>query len=286
MATILVPTDFMEAGKNASDYAAQLAEELNYDLLLFHVYNMPVIVSPDVTGTMMVDNEQLRQDINKRLKEEANRLAKDRKIVVNTKTVSGMTVDEIVTIEKEISPAMIVMGHRTRGDVEEFVFGSAATGMLRKAHSPLLIVPENAKFKKLENILFPDDHKFDDVVDLDPTIKKIFKTYNSTIHIVTIIPEQTAASGSTQAVATNEKIENYFGDTFHIYHVVENNDVAEGLNSFVERNRIDLVTMMPHKHNLFEKLFIGGVTRKMAFHTRVPLLSLSHHLHKISSPKP
>src|SRR4051812_19775741 len=102
MATILVPTDFMEAGQNASDYAAQLAENLNCDLLLFHVYSTPVIVSPDVTGTLMIDNEQLREDVRKRLREEADRLTKTRKIVVNTKISAGVVTDEVITLENDV----------------------------------------------------------------------------------------------------------------------------------------------------------------------------------------
>jgi nucleotide-binding universal stress UspA family protein len=175
------------------------------------------------------------------------------------------------------------MGHRTKSGVEEFVFGSAASGILRKTHSPLLIIPETAKFKKPENILFSNDHKFNDVADLDPMVKKMFKNYNSTVHVVSVVPEKTTAGTGSRAAVADEKIEKYFGDTLHVYHTVENDDVVDGLNTFVEQNKIDIVTMIPHKHNLFEKLFIGGATKKMAFHTHVPLLSLSPRLHQIPS---
>ncbi|MES1181580.1 MAG: universal stress protein, partial [Flavobacterium sp.] len=43
MKTILVPTDFSDAARNASEYAIEYAKEFGYKLLLCHVYHLPVI---------------------------------------------------------------------------------------------------------------------------------------------------------------------------------------------------------------------------------------------------
>jgi nucleotide-binding universal stress UspA family protein len=45
MKTILVPTDFSEAAKNAAEYAINLAKVLNTKVTLFHVYHVPLPIS-------------------------------------------------------------------------------------------------------------------------------------------------------------------------------------------------------------------------------------------------
>ena len=45
MKTILVPTDFSKSANNAAEYAANFAIATKAKILLFHVYNVPIIVS-------------------------------------------------------------------------------------------------------------------------------------------------------------------------------------------------------------------------------------------------
>ena len=54
MKTILVATDFSAAALNAANYAADMASTINADILLLHVYHIPVsyseipvVVTPD-----------------------------------------------------------------------------------------------------------------------------------------------------------------------------------------------------------------------------------------------
>ena len=43
MKTILVATDFSPAALNAANYAADMALAINADILLLHVYQIPVV---------------------------------------------------------------------------------------------------------------------------------------------------------------------------------------------------------------------------------------------------
>jgi len=51
-------------------------------------------------------------------------------------------------------------------------------------------------------------------------------------------------------------------------------NVTDGLNQFVSEQRVDLMIMVPRKHEWLESLFVKSKTRDMMFHWHVPLLIL------------
>ena len=57
-----------------------------------------------------------------------------------------------------------------------------------------------------------------------------------------------------------------------IYHEITGQDVAESLKRLSAHINIDLLIMVHQRHNFFQELFGGSVTRKMADHPRKPLL--------------
>ena len=67
MKTILVATDFSAVALNASNYAVAMASTIQADILLLHVYNLPVNYNEIPVATNV---EMLQQDA----KNEMNRL--------------------------------------------------------------------------------------------------------------------------------------------------------------------------------------------------------------------
>lgn len=276
MKTILVPTDFSEAAINASEYAAELAKEMKeYEVLLYHAYNIPIIVSAEMSGTMMVNIGELEESINLQLAEAADNLIKKTGVSVRYKTTAGPVVEGITDIEGKIHPCIIVMGLSTSGAVIEFVFGSTATDVLRKINAPLIIVPEKAKFKKIEKMIFTNDYKLEEKIVMDKPIQRIIKQFSPQVSVLNVYNKVTDLNIDNKHV--ENLIDNYFNEIPHHFVRIEHEDVIEGINDFIKEKQIDLVTMIPHKHNMFEKLFNEGFTKKLAFHTEIPLLSIPAH---------
>ena len=53
-----------------------------------------------------------------------------------------------------------------------------------------------------------------------------------------------------------------------------NKKVADGLNEFVSEQKVDLIIMMPRKHEWLESLFAKSKSKDMVFHWHVPVLML------------
>ena len=59
------------------------------------------------------------------------------------------------------------------------------------------------------------------------------------------------------------------------HHVLRNDNVAEALNTYITDEQADMLAMFTHKLDFYEKLFGKSVTRQLAFHAQVPLITFN-----------
>ena len=50
--------------------------------------------------------------------------------------------------------------------------------------------------------------------------------------------------------------------------------MVAGINQFVADNKIDMIVFIPKKHSFFNSIFHESNTKRMAFHSTIPLLAL------------
>ena len=71
-------------------------------------------------------------------------------------------------------------------------------------------------------------------------------------------------------------IESHLKKVRHSYHISEAlENFEESIENYIKEHHIDLLTMVPRKHNIFDRLFgESSWTRRMVFHSNTPLLIL------------
>lgn len=271
MKTILIPTDFSKTANNAADYAIEIAKLSKATVILLNVYHIPLVAS-DIP-VIIPSLDELENNSMKRLATyEKDLHAKHGKQVVIEKIVKpGFVIDEIRDIVKEKKVDLIVMGITGEGRITEII-GSNATGVIKNIDCPTLIIPQNAKYKKIQNIAFACDYES---VTNSPAIKK-FKTFlqlfNAKLMIFNIVDPK--AEPEYAHAVSGVKIENIFENFDHSLYFPESEDLVLGINEFVDEHNVDMLVMIPKKHNLFAHMFQRTNIKKMAFHTHVPLLSI------------
>ena len=72
--------------------------------------------------------------------------------------------------------------------------------------------------------------------------------------------------------------ENYFksypeAKEFMDFHVLLEENVQDGIKQAAEAYNADIIAMTYKKESFFERLFSGSDTKKMAYHSKVPLLT-------------
>ena len=62
--------------------------------------------------------------------------------------------------------------------------------------------------------------------------------------------------------------------------MIDATDEEEALAHFIENYRIDILAILTHKRNFFQELFTYSMTKKMAYHLKVPILAFQNDLKK------
>ena len=272
MKTILVATDFSKASDNAVYYAADLGKYLNARLILVNAYSLPVtgidtLQSFDVLTVLKSNSHDALQKVKKDLN---YRLGFD--IVLECVSELGSAFELINETSKKFSADLIVMGMASdSGTFKQYIIGSNTVSVARNINIPLLIIPENAKYKAIIKIAYACDYdeKQDMLLNQARNFCDLFK---AKFELVTVQKREVELNHNNRA--NNALLEKQFYSISHKKVLIQNDDVSEALNVYVQVNKPDLILVNPQKHNLFYRLFYGSITKDLIFKSDVPLIIL------------
>ena len=263
MKTIMVPTDFSTAAEHAALYAAELAKAVNASVLLLHVYQLPVAMND--FPVMIVSAEEMKKNADtglKRVKDEIQKKVPD----VNFETESRMgdvvqEIEEACTGKELIA---LVTGTKEMGGFERFLTGNTTLSIVNKCSHPVIAVPEGTVIKKPGRLALALDLLHADEVPVEK-ITAFKEALGAELHVVHV--EQEGQKNSSQSLPA--------GLANSVYHVLKEDDVAKGITHFVTAQNIDLLIVLPHKHNLYERIFFKGHTKELIESMPVPVLCIS-----------
>jgi nucleotide-binding universal stress UspA family protein len=271
MVNILVPTDLSELSKVAAQYAIKIANKMDGNITLLHVIN---IIQP-TRATMRLRLKALEQELMDVAKEDLDtmvtELSKSLKTTqpIKTRIVKGASFNDTVKREaKKLRTGLIIMGTRGASGLKKYVMGSNTASVIEISHVPVLAVPELGTFKNFRNVVYASDlaHLEKELKTLIPYLEK----FDSTVHLIHV-------AQSLKTVSILEKkidaIVQKSGYKNVICRVMVNKNIDEAIDHYVDVTKADLLTMFAHDRSFYEKLFDRSMTRKMAFHSKVPLLA-------------
>ncbi|MGC2423104.1 MAG: universal stress protein [Nitrospirota bacterium] len=137
---ILHPTDFSEGAGAALDYAKSLAKQYNASLTLLYVMNDIRQGEGWYVPHISLDNffAEMETAAKKKLEHYCYEELQDIKNV-NSVVTAGEPDEEIVDYSKKNGVDLIVMGSYSKSGMD-FLFGSTARKVLKKADCPILCV--------------------------------------------------------------------------------------------------------------------------------------------------
>lgn len=269
---ILVPVDFSDLSNNALEYALQLAKNTNSELHLLHAYDLqifmydPVQVSPtesDPKKEVLQHLEKLRETILNR--------SQGFKVVYHA--TLGVPVDEINAYTKKEKIDLIVIGTQGAGYIQERIFGSTASLLIRSAKAPVMVIDKKVKFKVPKQIVLAADFQKTDHKKVLEPLKNLAKLYESHICILNISPHIQLIP-SLEEIPEGFRLEYALKDVQHTFFSLESDHIVTSINGFVKHYKINLIAMIARNHSFVSRVFREPITTKMSFHTRVPLLVL------------
>ena len=281
MKKILIPTDFSKNSKNSIRYAMDLFRETPCHFFLLYV---------DIEGSNITEKPVYEFGTNVLVEIEPKAISqklKDLELFITSLSSKKehhhfTTIREqgffLATIrryiqEKEIE--LIVMGTRGASILKEFFIGTHSGDVITKTECDVLVVPENAKFKSLTQIVLPIDFEVD--YD-DDTIRKIANNITSEkAHIKLLyitkskIPlfEEIELQQKQLVQRMSEKLPNPIS-----FHRIVSRKIEDGVQFFAESKSADLIIMISKDYGLIERLFLDTTVEEVSFSTSIPLLSL------------
>jgi nucleotide-binding universal stress UspA family protein len=274
MKTILVPTDFSETAYNAASYAVNLASDLEANKIVFYnAFQAPPVMTENTLPAMpIVDIETMKEISEQGMSAFLERIKTKcpAGIELTQKTGFSVLLNDIDEICKEEAAELIVMGITGTSKIEEVLIGSTALSVVKHTRVPVIVVPAEAKYNSIKNVMLASDFK--DVEETTPvhSIKSLLNATKAALYIVNV--QERDKEITADKTAQQQSLLKLLQEYNPRIEFENNEDFIAGINHFVETNNIDIIITIPKKHKLFEGLFTERHTKKLAFHSHVPLM--------------
>jgi nucleotide-binding universal stress UspA family protein len=271
MITLLVPIDFSETSRNAARYAITLAADLQASRLVF--YHAFTRLAAGSDGTPLQNNLEGRRKV---VEMALGNLVHEISPSLNAEYVAeegDSLTDNLVRFVRHQGADLIVMGLTGATRLEQLLMGSNALNMAHEAVCPVLIVPPDANYAGIKNVLFATNMKDVKVTTPVKQLKSLLSFFNADLHIVNVDSEHYVEL-TEEYKAERADLDEMLEEFPHEFYFIRIGDFVDAINTFAETKKIDLIITIPRKHSFLSALFSSSSTKKLLYHTHVPLVAI------------
>jgi nucleotide-binding universal stress UspA family protein len=276
MKKILVPTDFSATAEKALNYAIQLAKRTNAQIVVLHVAEL---LDPDYDTepeAILNYNDKEISHLNYLLIKAQAHIELDEKLHSVALLYNGKVVDSIKTVAEKYNIDMIVMGTQGKHNLRTNIFGTRTAEVIAATTVPVIAVPESYEWTEPKNILLAMNEQNDSENVLAPVFS-IANAFAASVSTVIFSDEDAnpveLLEDEYVMQEVKYRINRSFGRNVEALHI-EGTDFSKTMQEFITEQDVDMLVMITHKRSFLETLFASSMTKKMAYHTKVPLLSL------------
>ena len=280
---ILLPTDFSENSINAIKYALDL---YNADTCEFYVLNAFSAPSYDVDSLQMLNfdinlYEAKKKTIDDELAELVKKLIKGREIKKNHNFIPIASHEApLIAIKDTIEKYdldLVIMGTKGETGIQALVYGGLAVQVMEKSRNcPVLVVPENAKYSNLNEIVFPSSYKTHFKKRELEYLSKLSEKSSANIRILHIDNELELDENQLRH---KSMLNEYFENVIHTFHTIEHEEKEIAISRFVKDKGIDMIAFINKKHTVLDNIFTRPLVKNITYHTKIPVLVM-HDLRK------
>jgi nucleotide-binding universal stress UspA family protein len=271
MKTILAATNYTALAENAINYAAGIARQNNYKLILLNDFTVSVHVENARLSAKQV--EELIDENRILLESKALILAGEYGIEVIARATFSFIDNAIKEIVAEYQPEMIVMGMEEKS-LEQELLGNTTTSIIKKLRAPVLAIPGNVKFNVPKKVLFACDVLNGVSEQILAQIKNVALTTQAEVEVLLINEtiDQLKEMGA-DAAALN-RIDDGLEGIDYYYKNIKSDSIIEGIANEIENLGADLLIMVPEQHGFWGSMVHRSKTRIMASGLNIPLFSI------------
>lgn len=274
MKRILLPIDFSETSENAFVYALEMAKLFKAKLVLLHTFELPIVDSQSmpINYSVMYESIELSNfEHFKQMMPKLHKIAEERNLGAIEMSHILMDGDLLISIKKVIeqeSIDFVVMGTKGATGWFDSIIGTNTGSVISNVSVPVLSVPIESKYDKVETIAFTTRFRKKDIEALVKVLlfaKKIHAKVKC-LYVKT--------SDSDVSEETIKRWESHFEEEENLkIFIIPSDDVKETIEDFIMTQDIDILSMLTYKRNFFVKLFTNTTTQELSYHLKTPILA-------------
>lgn len=284
--SILVPVDFTGSSLKAAGIAVEIAQKLGSKLVFYHVIPQPDYFTVPYSDVMAFDTGlyEYLKDREQYVNKEFETFTKQLGEMTGEQALSAVATEQIVKMgypEEDIlnytdihQPRLIVMGIKDPEKEQDNIMGSTTAGVIYKAGSPVLVIPEKAPLLNLasvKNVVYATNFDEKDFSAIERLLG-VLEPFQTTITCLHIAGQENPEWNEAKLKSMSKMLKKNFKDAPLDCKMVEGNDVLNGLEKYIQENSVDILSLTTHKRNMITRIFNPSIARKMVFHLKTPLL--------------
>jgi nucleotide-binding universal stress UspA family protein len=276
MQKILVPTDFSDNALKAITYASEIAQKSGAVIHLMHV----------IEPTINMVNPQPDFFRDEVVKEKSEQLQLSQKLVtdnypgikIDIELSRGAIISSILDFSEREKMDLIVMGTTGASGLKEIFIGSVAAGVIGKTKIPVLAIPVCYEMEEPDTILLTTNQFERNKNTLDKVVA-ISKLFSAEIHVVVF--KDIGGDKNAEFIYNEEQLNHYlkflketFPEVIFRAELLQGKNFEINIDWYCNKNGVDLIAMITYPKSVLEKVFRKSVTKKMAFHSTIPILAI------------
>lgn len=274
MKKILIPTDLSPLTDFSYALAHKIALRMHAEIEVLSVVPAPAKALFDTDGNLKEDEGE-DFDLWKKEKEELEHKirdwAADKDDISSIYVKIGRVEDDIVRYSQERDIDMIIMGTSGAEGMEEFLRGSHAQHIIRKASVPVLTLKCDRSDLILRDMLLVSDFKSEEPLNLE-IVKDLQSVFGTRINLLKV--------NTPRDFETNREVMQRMmhfatvNDLHNVqYHLYCDQTVEKGIANFSSDSGIDFVCIGTHQRSDISRLFNHSISEELVNHIFQPVLT-------------
>ncbi len=276
MKRLLVPTDFSPCATNAVNFAAGIAKILSAEIVLLNIYEDAGSAYTDYVGLNREFKAAMINERLQKLKQLKQSIEQTEGITVSVLQYKGPVKESIIRSAADINANIIVMGTLGDGGIKERLWGSHTAAVIGVSKVPVVAVPIAYDGALPDKILFTTNHFEGSARILDPVFE-LAAVNMAQVFVAFFSPESVDSHAGLkdrpkELVEYGRELQKTYHDKDLVTAYLPGDDFENTIEQYIDKNGIKLLAIVTYQRSFFERLFNPSVSKKMSYHTKIPLL--------------
>lgn len=188
--------------------------------------------------------------------------------VCSSRVIYG--VPETALEECSLQVDLLVLGTTGHGGLGKKLFGSVSVEVSNRAHCPVLLVPPEAEYRGLPDIVYASNFESLSTLRIRQALS-FARHFDGQAHFVHV-----GRMAEKELVLERKLFEASYRESHpeqpFLYRKIVSDDVMGGLYEYATFHRVDLLVFVTHQRNFWENILHRSITRDAAVNSDLPML--------------